>query len=125
MKRISAWFDQHPKTRIALQLVLDGLPLLVAVLCLHSLCTVDMIEDEGSYLMQPNWFYYVTLGGLMLIPIPSFVISFIWRDKDYELFGQHRCCLWISNMLRIPGVLVVGISLLVDLVTLAIWTTPM
>ena len=26
MKRISAWFDRHMKTRIALQLLLDGLP---------------------------------------------------------------------------------------------------
>ena len=43
MKRISAWFDRHMKTRIALQLVLDGLPAFLLILPL----AVGVLQLEG------------------------------------------------------------------------------
>ena len=124
MKRISAWFDRHPKTRIALQLVLDGLPVLVMFLHLSSGYSVKMLTTgwDGHYRIIPSTFYYVTLVCLMVIPIPVFVACFIWRDKAFELFEQHRWSRWASNLLRIAGALVVAIAFLLDILFFAMWT---
>lgn len=124
MKRISAWFDRHPKTRIALQLGLDGLPVLVMFLHLSSGYSVKMLTTgwDGHYRIVPSTFYYVTLVCLMVIPIPAFVASFFGRDKAFELFEQHRWSRWASNLLRIAGALVVAIAFLLDILFFAMWT---
>ena len=124
MKRISAWFDRHPRTRIALQLALDGLPVLVMFLHLSSGYSVKMLTTgwDGHYRIMPSTFYYVTLVCLMVIPIPAFVASFFWRDKAFELFEQHRWSRRASNLLRIAGALVVAIAFLLDILFFAMWT---
>ncbi len=120
--RISAWFDRHMKTRIALQLVLDGLPVLVMLLHLSSGYSVKMLTSgwDGHYRIVPSTYYYVTLVSLLIIPIPAFVASFLWRDKVVDLFEQYRWCRWISNLLRISGVVVTTIATLMDVFLLAI-----
>lgn len=117
MRSISERFDRHPKTRIALQLVLDGLPVLVMALHLLSGYSVKMLTIgwDGHYRIIPSTFYYVTLVCLMVIPIPVFVASFICRDKAFELFERHRWCRWASNLLRIISVPVVFIAFLLDI----------
>ena len=122
MRRISEWLDRHPKTRIALQLVLDGLPVLVMLLHLSSGYSVKMLTSgwDGHYRIVPSTFYYVTLVSLLIIPIPAFVASFLWRDKVVDLFEQYRWCRWISNLLRISGVVVTTIATLMDVFLLAI-----
>lgn len=122
MKSISAWFDRHMKTRIALQLVLDGLPVLVMLLHLSSGYSVKMLTSgwDGHYRIVPSTYYYVTLVSLLIIPIPAFVASFLWRDKVVDLFEQYRWCRWISNLLRISGVVVTTIATLMDVFLLAI-----
>ena len=124
MKRISAWFDRHPRTRIALQLALDGAPVLVMVLHLLSGYSVKMLTTgwDGAHRIVPSTFYYVTLVCLMVIPIPAFVASFFWRDKAFELFEQHRWSRRASNLLRIAGALVVAIAFLLDILFFAMWT---
>lgn len=121
MKRISAWFDRHTKTRIALQLAVDGAPVLAVLMHLLSFYTVTMLEESGAYHMQPSSFYRVTLMCLMIIPIPIFVASFLWRDRAFALFEQHRWCRWTSTVLRILSALVVAFSFLMDIVLLALW----
>ena len=121
MKRIAAWFDEHPKTRIVLQLMVDAASVLAALMHFLSFCTVTMLEESGAYHMQPSAFYRATLVCLMIIPIPAFVASFLWRDRAFALFEQHRWCRWTSTALRIISALVVAFSFLMDIVLLALW----
>lgn len=121
MKEISDWFDRHPKMRIALQLAVDGAPVLAGLMHLLSFYTVTMLEENGAYHMQPSSFYRVTLVCLMIIPIPMFVASFLWRDRAFALFEQHRWCRWISTALRIISVLVVAFTCTLDVFLIAAW----
>lgn len=116
MTALRTCFDKHIKTRVALQLLLDGLPAFVMALHLLSGYSVKMLTSgwSGEYRILPGTFYYVTLICLMAIPIPAFVLSFIWREKDADLFQQHRWCRWISSLLRIPGAVVIAIAILLD-----------
>lgn len=124
MSKSSDFFDRHMKTRIVLQLVLDGLPLMVMALHLLSGYSVKMLTSgwDGHYRMIPSAFYYATLVCLMIVPIPAFVASFLWRDKAFDLFEQYRWCRWLSTALRIAGALVVSISFLMDILMFAMWT---
>jgi len=124
MSKSSDFFDRHMKTRIALQLVLDGLPLMVMALHLLSGYSVKMLTSgwDGHYRMIPGPFYYATLVCLMIVPIPAFVASFLWRDKAFDLFNQYRWCRWLSTALRIAGALMVSLSMLIDILLFAAWT---
>lgn len=106
--------------------MLDGLPVLVMALHLLFGYSVKMLTSgwDGRYRIVPDTFYYVTLICLIVIPIPAFVLSFIWRDGTAELFEQYRWCRWTSNALRIAGALVVAIALLIDVFLLVLLTTP-
>ena len=99
--------------------MLDGLPVLTALMHLLSFYTVTMLEDSGAYHMQPSSFYRVTLVCLMIIPIPAFVASFLWRDSAFALFEQHRWCRRISTVLRVLSALVVSAVLLMDIFFIA------
>ena len=123
MKRICAWLDRHPKTRIALQLMLDGLPVLIMVLHLSSGYSVRMLTSgwDGHYRIVPSTFYYVTLVCLMILPIPAFVASFLWRDKVVDLFEQYRWCRYVSSMLRVVSALIVSIVFIMDIFLIAAW----
>lgn len=103
-----------------MQLALDGLPVLVMVLHILSWLTVRMqCDGTGTYDMQAGWFYRVTLACLMVLPIPAFVAGFLWRDKAFALFEQHRVCRLSSNVLRIIGALVVSVVFLFDIFYIA------
>ena len=122
MKCISAWFGRHMKTRIALQLLLDGLPMILVILHLLSGFTVMIIDEwSGTYIIEPSLFYDVTLICLLVISIPAFIASFWWRDKAFELFEKYRLCRYSSNVLRILGAFVVSIVLIVDIFLIAAW----
>lgn len=123
MRRISEWLDRHPKTRIALQLMLDGLPVLIMVLHLSSGYSVRMLTSgwDGHYRIVPSTFYYVTLVCLMILPIPAFVASFLWRDKVVDLFEQYRWCRYVSSMLRVVSALIVSIVFIMDIFLIAAW----
>lgn len=121
MRRISEWLDRHPKTRIALQLVLDAVPVILVILHLLSGFTVMITDEWGTYSIEPSLFYDVTLICLLVIPIPAFIASFCWRDKAFELLEKYRMCRYSSNVLRIFGALVVSIVLIVDMFLMAAW----
>ena len=123
MRLLTDFFDRHMKTRIALQLVLDGLPVLVMVLHLLSGYSVRMLTSgcDGHYRIVPSTFYYVTLVNLLIIPIPAFVASFLWRDKVVDLFEQYRWCGYVSSMLRVVSALIVSIVFIVDIFLIAAW----
>lgn len=124
MKCISAWFDRHPKTRIALQLVLDGLPFLLVILLLYFGFSMKIMDGwSGTYIIEPSRICKAILFGLLVLSIPAFIASFLWRDRAFELFEQHRWCRYISNMLRILGALIVSIVFVVDIAFVALWVS--
>ena len=111
MKRISAWFDQHPKTRIALQLVLDGLPLLMALFPL----TVGILELD-EVLPYPGWWDTIAIGCMYAIMYGGGAALFalgIWlRRRALIAFECYPWCKVASMMLRvlsfIPAILSLG-----------------
>lgn len=121
MKGIAHFFDRHIKTRIALQLVLDGLPLLLMILLLYFGFSVKITDSwSGTFIIEPSRIFDVTLFCLLVFTIPAFITSFLWRDRAFELFERHRWCRYISNTLRILGALIVSIVFVVDIAFIVI-----
>ena len=124
MKRISAWFDRHPRTRIALQLVLDGLPFLLVILLLYYGFGMKIADGwSGTYIIEPSRICKAILFCLFVFSIPAFIASFLWRDRAFELFEQHRWCRYISNILRMLGALIVSIVFIVDIALVVLWVS--
>ena len=121
---MASYFSRHTKMRIFLQLVLDGLPVLLLLAHLLSGDTVRMYTHgwSGTYHFETGFLYDVTLICLLVIPIPAFVAGVILRDKAFEIFEQHRWCRWLSTALRIASALVVAMTLLADVLLFAAWT---
>ena len=119
MKRISAWFDRHMKTRIALQLVLDGMPLLLALFPF----VIGLLELDGV-LLYPGWWDTIAVGCMYVIMYGGGAVLFgmgIWlRSKATVEFECYPWCKGVSVILRllsvIPAVLsfgfLVGIAVL-------------
>ena len=94
MKRISAWFDRHPKTRIALQLAVDALPFLLLALSFvvsafpSSRWTSAVINSSLSTLMY---------GGGVAI----FLLGVWLRKRAERAFTGYPRCETLSDMLRV------------------------
>ena len=100
MGRISKWFTQHPKTRIALQLVLDGLPFLMVVI--WSVMAIAEIEDLftvpqwlGDLLM--TYMVFGMYGGNAVL----FVLGIWLRSRAVVAFECYPWCKIVSFVLRI------------------------
>ena len=111
MGRISQWFDCHVKTRIALQLMLDGLPVLLALFPL----VVGVLELE-EILMYPGWWDTIAMGCTYILLFGGGAVIFgiaVWlRSKATDAFEHYPCCKAVSTILRIlsliPAVLSFG-----------------
>lgn len=102
MKSISAWFDRHMKTRIALQLVLDGLPFLL------SLSFLVIMAGLNDGLKLPFWlgkFVIVCSFTFLLASIPLVVMS-IWMRYRIENRIKGKLVRLFSTMLEILSCIV-------------------
>ena len=118
MKSISAWFDRHMKTRIALQLVLDGLPLFMLA---FPLVLGGLELDER---VPPGWWDYLGVGCMHIMMYGGGAVLFglgIWlRNRATIEFECYPWCKAVSFILRllsvIPAVLsfgfMIGIAIL-------------
>ena len=104
MKRISAWFDRHMKTRIVLQLVLDGLPVLLSLFPLM----VGILELD-EVLMYPGWWDTIAIGCMYVMMFGGGAVLFglgIWlRSKATVEFECYPWCKGVSVILRIMSII--------------------
>ena len=106
--RISAWFDRHMKTRIALQLALDGLPMLLLVIPFLVLA----LELDGR--LPAGWWdvlgigcmYIVFFGGGALL----FVLGILFRSLARIEFECYPWCKAASDILRILSIVPAVVS---------------
>ena len=100
MKRISAWFDGHPKTRIALQLTLDGLPLLM-VLYLIAL----IFLDGGEFLSCPEWANELGIAIIMILLCGGGLVVYgcgWWLKRAFPInVEEHPVGALASRVLRV------------------------
>ena len=110
MKCISAWFDRHPKTRIALQLVLDGLPFLLAMFPF----AVGMLELD-AVLPYPGWWDTIAIGCMYAVMYGGgavlFGLGIYFRCKAKVGFECYPWCKVVSVILRLLGLLPAILSL--------------
>ena len=115
MKRISAWFDRHPKTRIALQLALDG----AAFLLLAFPFTVGVIEVNCESVIIPQWLDALTTASLMISMYGGgavmFILALCLRSRAEAAFARYPWCRGISIFLLVlscvPAVLSAGLCI--------------
>ncbi len=111
MKTTSAWFDAHPKTRIALQLVLDGLPAFMLALPF----AVSILKVNGLLPATRGW-SAVTNFCLSVLMCGGGVVLFalgIWLRRGAEkAFGDYPRCQILSDMLRVLSAIPALISFL-------------
>lgn len=109
MKRISAWFDRHTKLRIALQLVLDGLPFIQMIgfgVCVYNLFT---------YPLELEWLMDVGIFGFLIAALPLLIIGIKLKSDAEGEFACYPWCDWVSRILRIFSALGVSVSVMLDL----------
>ena len=105
MKRISAWFDRHPKTRIALQLALDGLPFLM--LAVPFAVSVLPSSKWRSHVTNFNMTIWMYGGGAVL-----FLLGIWLRRRGEKAFGGYPKCQTISDVLRVMSAIPAFVSFL-------------
>ena len=116
MKHIFAWFDRHPKTRIALQLVLDGLPFLWLVI---PFATCIFPSSRWTSDVMNTCLWLLAWGG-----VPIFLLG-IWLHKRAEkAFVGYPKCETFSDMLRVLSAIatLVSFGFLVSVMFGYIWT---
>ena len=82
MKSISAWFDRHMKTRIALQLVMTGMPLAFLVITALTFFGMEEMPEELSKFC---------LFGFIFLNTPIFILSWLLRryaEIDFKRFPR-------------------------------------
>lgn len=115
MRRVSAWFDRHPKTRIALQLVLDGLPFLL----LAFPFMIGIIEVNSPSVKLPYWLDATAIFSMQCIMYGCGAVIYVigvWLSsrakREYE---RYPGCKNLSVILRllsfVPAVLSLGLSI--------------
>lgn len=103
MKRISAWFDRHPKTRIALQLMVDAAPFLL--LALSFIVSVFSPSRWASAVMN-NCMSILMYGGGAAI----FLLGIWLRKRAERAFNGYPRCETLSDMLRVLSAIPAFIS---------------
>ena len=104
MKRITAWFDRHTKTRIALQLALDGAPFfMLAFSFIKGFLPKWSWTDDVMNICMTILMY----GGGVAI----FLLGIWWRKRAEKVFNDYPKCETLSNMLRVLSAIPAFISL--------------
>ena len=115
MNRISAWFDRHPRTRIALQLMLDGLPFLLLIFPF----TVGVVEVNCATVQIPRWLDATAMASMQLVMFGGgavlFLLSMWLRSRAESAFARHSWCKALCVALRVlsfvPAVLSAGLCI--------------
>ena len=93
MKNISAWFDRHPKTRIALQLGLDAAPFLLLGIPFAT-CLFPSSRWTSDVMNTCMWL--LAWGG-----VPIFLLGIWLRKRAEKMFVGYPKCETFSDMLRV------------------------
>ena len=101
MKRISAWFDRHPKIRIALQLLLDAAPFLLLVG--FGVCVLNIF----SYSLELGWLMDVGIFGYFIMTLPLFILGIKWKKSADGEFACYPWCDKVSGVFRTFSVIAV------------------
>lgn len=103
MKRVSQFFDRHMKTRIALQLVLDGLPFFMLAFSFIAgfLPKWSWTSDAMNVCMS-----ILMYGGGTVI----FLLGIWLRKRAEKAFTGYPRCETISDMLRVLSAIPAFIS---------------
>ena len=115
MTALRTCFDKHIKTRIALQLLLDALPLLM--LCGFGACVYHIFD----YPLELGWLMDIGIWGFLIGTIPIFIAGIILRKRADAEFACYPWCEWASRILRIGGLLSVSMNLVVLLFLITAW----
>ena len=115
MRTIYRFFHRHIKTRIALQLLLDAMPLLL--MCGFGAFAYNLF----SYPLELEWLMHIGFWGFLIGTIPVFIGGIILRRRADAEFVCYPWCEWVSRILRIGGVLSVSMNLVVILLLIAAW----
>lgn len=99
MKHISAWFDRHPKTRIALQLVLDGLPLICLLGVIGFACVAE--EYETGLLGQIAAVLMLGFAAGFAVSIPFLFVAAMLRQRAKSDFECYPICKIPSAILQL------------------------
>lgn len=104
MQRMSAWFERHTKTRIALQLALDAAPFLLLVV--FGVCMWNIF----SYPLALEWLMNMGIFGFFMLTLPLFILGIWLRGRAEGEFACYPWCATVSKVLRILGVLAASFS---------------
>ena len=111
MRSISEWFDRHSKTRIALQLVLDGLPVLVTMVVILR---VYGVLDEVYHYPIMKAIGIVCACGFFFACLPLFMLA-CWLHHhvniDFDIYP-----LW-----RVPSLILRILSFMAVICSLGFW----
>ena len=103
------FFDRHVKTRIALQLVLDGLPafMLALAFAISILQVNELLPTMWAWSHLTNFCLSVLMygGGAVL-----FLLGIWLRRRAEKAFGGYPKCQTISDMLRVLSAIPAFIS---------------
>ena len=113
MEMLRLYFDRHTKLRIALQLTVDALPLLL--LTGFGMCMYHLF----SYPLELEWLMDIAFFGFLLLTIPAFILGIRMRGAADGDFACYPRLAWMSTALRIAGALAVSISLVIGVFMLA------
>ena len=108
MRRISDWFDRHMKTRISLQLALDGLPFLCTFVTI--LIIYGVLDDVDHYPVVKA-IGMVCVGGFLYACLPLFILACWLRYRANVYFEKHPVCKLPSLVLRVLSFFAVTLSL--------------
>lgn len=104
MRRISEWFDKHMKVRIALQLVLDGLPVILTLFpFIVGILELDEILSYSSWLdtIAIGCMYATMYGGGAVL----FVMGIWLRSKATVEFECYPKCKAVSVIFRLMSII--------------------
>ena len=94
MHNISTWFDRHPKTRIALQLMVDAAPFLLLVG--FGACVWNVF----SYPLELERLMDIGIFGYFLGTLPLFIFGIKWKKSADGEFVCYPWCDKVSSVCR-------------------------
>ena len=113
MKPISAWFNRHVKTRITLQLILEGLP---AFLCTFPF-VIGIVEVNFQGIKLPYLLDAIAILSMQCVMYGGAAMLYIFdlwlSSRTKRVFEQYPLCRSVSVILRVlsivPAVLSLGL----------------
>lgn len=108
LKQLPSFFERHVKTRIALQLVLDGLPFVL------GLSRVLFYMAGNDMISLSRWMGYLVVGGMFIfyfVSIPLTFLSLWLRCRMDERKERRKLVLCTSTTFEVLSIMMTVISL--------------